>query len=236
MPWTDVSMILLSLVMAGLLVAAATRRSTRTAGTVLLLLAGWLLATAFVARSGALARWDERPPRLVFVPVSAVLVALLARRTAAFRALLAALPRAALIGAQTFRVGVELVLYGLLITGRAPEQVTFAGRNFDVLVGLTAPLLAMAVARGKAGPALVTAWNVCGLGILANTVFTVLTSTPGPLHLPWPGAPLTVLADWPFVWLPAFLAPLAVFLHISSLQQTLPLLRQRPATEVACPH
>jgi|GEM_PF-6363278 len=41
----------------------------------------------------------------------------------------------------------------------------------------------------------------------------------GPLHLSWPGTPFTAIATWPMVWLPAFLAPLAVFLHGVSLQR-----------------
>jgi len=34
---------------------------------------------------------------------------------------------------------------------------------------------------------------------------------------------------WPLVWLPAFLAPLAVLLHVTSIQQAVPLLRGTPA-------
>jgi hypothetical protein len=100
-------------------------------------------------------------------------------------------------------------------------QVTFEGRNFDILVGLTAPVAAWLVARRLASPAAVLCWNLAGLAVLANTIGTVATSVPGPLHLAWPGEPFTALAEWPLVWLPAFLAPLAVLLHIFSLRQTL---------------
>ncbi|RKI05803.1 hypothetical protein D7Y13_21655 [Corallococcus praedator] len=58
-----------------------------------------------------------------------------------------------------------------------------------------------------------------GLAVLANTIFTVATSAPGPLHLDWPGVPFTAIATWPVIWLPALLAPLAVFLHVMSLCQ-----------------
>lgn len=107
------------------------------------------------------------------------------------------------------------------MAGRAPIQITFEGRNFDVLVGLSAPLVAWLVARRRIGPKGAIAWNAVGLSVLANTVGTVATSTPGPLHLNWPGAPLTAITSWPIIWLPAFLMPLAVFLHVVSLRQNI---------------
>jgi len=129
------------------------------------------------------------------------------------------------IAAQTFRVGVELALFALHAAGRAPVQITFEGRNFDVLVGLSAPWIGWLVATGRIGTKGALAWNVIGLAVLANTVGTVATSTPGPLHLDWPGAPLTAITSWPIVWLPAFLMPIAVFLHVVSLRQNLRRLR-----------
>ena len=74
------------------------------------------------------------------------------------------------------------------------------------------------------------AWNALGLAVLANTVGTVASSTPGPLHLDWAGAPFTAITTWPIVWLPAFLMPTAVFLHVASLRQNLRRLFTRTAS------
>jgi hypothetical protein len=225
---TDGSMVVLVAGMAALVSLWLARRSRMLALGFLGALGLWLAATAVLANAGVLSDWTARPPRVALLPLAFLATALLLGRTATFRSLVAATPRAWTLLAQTFRVPVELILFALYATGRAPVQITFEGRNLDVLVGLTAPLMAWWVWRRRASPALVVGWNVLGLGILANTVVTVLTSTPGPMHLPWPGAPFTALAAWPLVWLPAFLAPLAVFLHVVSLQQTAPLLlRQR---------
>jgi hypothetical protein len=76
------------------------------------------------------------------------------------------------------------------------------------------------VARRPASAWLVLSWNVLGLCMLVNTIAVAATSTPGPLHLDWPGTPFTEIVRWPLVWLAAFLAPLAVLLHVASLQQT----------------
>ena len=102
------------------------------------------------------------------------------------------------------------------------SQLRHSGRR-------TAPVLAWLVHRQRVTPAAVAVWNVLGLAMLANTIVTVATSIPGPLHRDWPGEPFTALAAWPLVWLPAFLAPLAVFFHIVSLRQTLPLLGRNRA-------
>jgi hypothetical protein len=120
---------------------------------------------------------------------------------------------------MSFRVVVELFLWELFREGRVPVQMTFEGRNFDILVGLSAPVMAWAVARGAVSSRVLTVWNLAGLALLANIVIIANTSAPGPLHLNWQGPPSTFLAEPPWIWLPAFLVPLAFFGHFASLQQ-----------------
>ncbi|HSP18430.1 MAG TPA: hypothetical protein VLQ79_02880 [Myxococcaceae bacterium] len=226
---TDASMVGLVAVMAAHIGRWVARSSRPLAVGVLGARALWLAVTAGLANAGVLSAWTARPPRVPLLAVAALGAALLLGRTATFRGMVDDTPRSWPILAQTFRVPVELILFGLYASGRAPAQVTFEGRNLDILVGLTAPLVAWGVSRERAGAALAVGWNVLGLAVLANTVVTVVTSTPGPLHLDWPGAPFTAIATWPMVWLPAFLAPLAVFLHAVSLQQSASALRRAAA-------
>ncbi len=227
----NVTMVLLTLTMVvvvALGVAAALRRSgdeaevaRRWAWRLAVALLGWLALTTALAATGVLSKWDARPPPLLLLPLTAfvTLVALVSRP--AFGARLTKVPPHWLIAPQSFRVVVELALWGLLLEGRAPKQVTFEGRNLDLLVGLAAPVMAWLVVRGLAGRRAIVGWNLVGLTVLANTIITVVTSVPGPLKLDWPGEPFTAPATWPVVWLPAFLAPLAVFFHVSSLRQAL---------------
>jgi hypothetical protein len=227
--FSDVLMVFLAVSMLTLVsvgVANAARRGGRTAPEArrLALSVGgglvlWLVATAALARAGILAAWTALPPRWPLLPALAFIVIALISRARTTKLFITHTPLHWPIAAQSFRVAVELAIYALHSEGRAPRQITFDGRNFDVFVGLTAPLVAWLVATQRAKPPLVLVWNVAALAVLANTVFTVATSTPGPLHLDWPGAPFTAIASWPVVWLPAFLMPLAVFLHVVSLQQ-----------------
>ena len=210
----DVALVVLVVGMTLLLSIWASRGPPRWAMAVIGTLVVWLGVSVPLARV------------LPVVALGGLGLALLLGRTPAFRGLVRSTPAAWLIALQAFRIGVELVLFGFHATGRAPVQVTFEGRNLDILVGLTAPLVAWWVARGRATPWSVIAWNILGLAVLANTVGVVATSTPGPLHFDWAGAPFTELLRWPLVWLPAFLVPLAVLLHVASLRQVVTLARR----------
>jgi hypothetical protein len=181
----------------------------------------WLGATAALAQSGLLADWSSRPPRWPLLPVTALVTFLLLARTHTFRRLLAEVPPWQLVAIQTFRVGVELAFWRLHAEGIAPIQITFEGRNFDALVGLTAPIVAAGIAAGWVGPKATIVWNLFGLAMLSNAIATLATSTPGPLHLDWSGEPFMAVATWPVVWIPALLAPAAFFLHIVSIGQSL---------------
>ena len=182
-------------------------------------IAGWAALITTVARSGVLSSFDARPPRLMFVVGAAMALFVYTTRRSVVPRLLDAAPRTWLVALQSMRAAIELVLWGLFATGSFPIHLTFEGRNFDVLVGLSAPVVAYAVARGRLGSRGLVAWNVVSLGLLANIVFMAVTTLPGPLHLSWPGVPSTVVTTVPYVLLPGFLVPVALFGHVLSLRQ-----------------
>jgi hypothetical protein len=156
---------------------------------------------------------------VALLPVAVLVTMLLASRTRTFGQLVEVTPPAWPIALQTFRLPVEILLWALFVEGRIPERMTFAGRNFDVVIGLSAPIVAWAVARARLGRAGIVAWNVAGLLLLGNIVVIALRSTPGPFNAGWGGVANTAIAEVPFVWLPAFLVPLALFGHLVSLRQ-----------------
>jgi hypothetical protein len=55
--------------------------------------------------------------------------------------------------------------------------------------------------------------------VLGNIVTIALRSAPGPANAGRGGVPNTAIAEVPFVWLPAFLVPVAVFGHVASLRR-----------------
>jgi hypothetical protein len=69
-----------------------------------------------------------------------------------------AFPHWLIIGMQTFRIGVELLLHRLSVDGLAPRIVTYQGGNIEILIGLSAPLIAWISTRGRRGERVGMIW------------------------------------------------------------------------------
>jgi hypothetical protein len=138
----------------------------------------WILLVLVLAASGVLGQWEWRPPPFVLVVVSiAVLGAVIARSSIGER-LSRGLPLASLVGLQAFRLPLELLMHQTALAGVMPEQMSYSGRNFDIITGITAVLLAIWLRAGRRPRSLVVGWNVMGLFLLANIVTVAVLSTP----------------------------------------------------------
>lgn len=135
------------------------------------------------------------------------------------REILAAIPQQNLIRLQSFRIAVELLLWALYAQNLAPVQMTFEGRNLDILSGLSAPIIAWLVSRGKLSGTGILFWNIICLGLLANIVATAILSMPTPLRAFMNEPANTIVATFPISWLPGLLVPMAYGLHFLSLRQ-----------------
>ena len=170
----------------------------------------YLGVSAGLAASGALADVDARPP-----PAGAMLLAMGAGTVALALSRvgdrLLRLPLAALVGVQSFRIPVEVLLAAAHDAGAVPVEMTWHGLNFDVVSGGTALVLAVWLWRGRPPRWVVAAWNALGLALLAVVVTVAASSAFGLL----PTEPqLTLPVTWPGVWLPAWLVQLALLGHI----------------------
>lgn len=121
---------------------------------------------------------------------------------------------------------VELFIWWAYLDGEIPVQMTFEGRNFDILVGVTAPLVAsLWLKANHERPVLVIVWNILGLLILLNIVVIALLSAPTPMRYFTNDPANTIVADFPWVLLPGVLVVLAVALHLLSLKQMIRMLK-----------
>jgi hypothetical protein len=107
----------------------------------------------------------------------------------------------------------------LLIAELLPIQMSFEGRNFDILAGLTAPVIAYLFKKKILNSTWLKVWNFLCLGLLINIVTIAFLSMPTPLRVFMNEPVNTIVAVFPIVWLPAFLVPLAYTLHLFSLKQ-----------------
>ena len=52
---------------------------------------------------------------------------------------------------QSFRIIVELLIYGAFLEGVFPQRATFEGLNFDILVGISAPVIGWLILKKRIG-------------------------------------------------------------------------------------
>ena len=83
-----------------------------------------------------------------------------------------------LVASQSFRLPLELAMHALVERGIMPVQMSYSGRNFDIVTGATAVIVAVLVKAGHGGRWLVGIWNVLGLALLVNVVTVAIVSTP----------------------------------------------------------
>ena len=179
----------------------------------------WLGFTAALAARGWVGEFDARPPHF-FVLMLPTAIATVALALSPFGARLAGRTGwPALIGFQVFRLPVEWVLASLAGAGIAPPQMTLHGWNFDVLTGLSAPLVAWLAGQDRLGVRGLVAWNALGLALLANVVTIAVLSTPTPLRAFANEPANTFVAAWPWVWLPSFLVPAALLGHLLAFRK-----------------
>lgn len=133
-------------------------------------------------------------------------VVLFASKT--MRTLNAATPPAWLIGLQVYRVLGVMFLWPFLAGGALPALFALCAGIGDVLTGIAAPFVAVAVARNRPGAqARAILWNCFGiLDLVVATATAVLSHS-------------TNVARFPVVIVPLFLGPpLGILAHIYSLR------------------
>lgn len=160
----------------------------------------WLTITALAAAEGLLLDLDAFPPPVVRIAFPSLLIIFVVAFSSVGKRFAAGLSYPQLIGFQIFRLPLEIVLLAYFLEGRIPIEMTFEGRNLDIITALTALLVAPMVARGRAGKGVIWAWNIMGFGLLLNVMYVALATMPGRWRVYTEGPPNTLPFFWPSVW------------------------------------
>ncbi len=185
-----------------------------------LLLSLWMVATGALAWSGYFQETTTLPPRLLLVVMPCFIAALLLIITNRGMRYSQHLNLRNLTLLHMVRIPVELVLYWLFLNKAVPELMTFSGRNFDILSGITAPLMVATCFGGKhvVRKKLLLAWNIICLLLLLNIVINAILSAPFPLQQFAFDQPNIAVLYFPFTWLPAVVVPLVFYSHIAAIR------------------
>jgi hypothetical protein len=120
------------------------------------------------------------------------------------------------------RIFVELVLWWLFLYKYIPQLMTFEGRNFDILAGLTAPFITYyGFVRRKLGNTFKLVWNIICLLLLINIVVNAVLSAPFAFQQFAFDQPNVAVLYFPFVWLPCFIVPVVLFSHLVLIRRLL---------------
>lgn len=186
----------------------------RWTGIAVCIIAAWLGVSTLLAESGILRQFNRTPPPFVLFAFGFTFATTVLALSPLGTRLVKDTGIAWLMAFQAFRIPVELWLHRLYQEGVVPVQMTYSGRNFDIVSGILG--LALGLWAMKAEPPRWAIWlfNLVGLGLLINIVTIAILSAPTPLRQFFNEPANTFVAYWPHVWLPAFLVQAAWFGHL----------------------
>ncbi len=188
--------------------------------TVLYILPAWLALQGFIAYSSFYTNTKGMPPRFMLAVVPAFLGIIVLFATSKGRHFLDSLNLQPLTLLHFARVPVEIVLFWLFIHKAIPEVMTFEGNNFDILSGITAPII-WYLAPNNSNRKLLLVWNIICLCLLLNIVITAVLAAPFNFQQIAFDQPNRAVLYFPFVWLPACIVPLVLVSHLAAIRQLL---------------
>ena len=180
-------------------------------------IAAWFALAVALAKAGFYETTPTSPvpPAIAFGIVVPTLIACSLLALAPARSAIARVPLQWLVGVQAYRVvgGLFLVAWA---QGDMPAEFALPAGIGDVLVGLTAPLVALLIVRRgaeRARPA-VLAWCALGIADLVVAVACGFLTAPSVVQQLALGDPNTAITSYPFVLIPTFAVPASIALHV----------------------
>lgn len=139
-------------------------------------------------------------------------------RSKTLRNLVAQIPLPALVGVQFYRVVGAVFLMAFASRVLPGEFALHAGIG-DVLVGLAAPLIALALLRNAQGArTAAVAWGIAGILDLVAAVAAGFLSSPSIFQVLALDSPNFAISRFPLVLIPTFAVPVSVLLHYFALK------------------
>ena len=197
-------------------------KAHKNANIILIALIIWIIIQTFLTL-GNFYNSDTNtfPPRIFLTGVLPTLVTVLfVFLSKKGRIFMDSLPLKNLTFLNIIRIPVEIGLYYLFVYKTIPEIMTFEGRNFDILAGISAPFIAyFAFKENVIKRKLLLIWNIISLGLLLNIVVNAFLSAPSPLQLFAFDQPNIAILNFPISFLPTVMVPIVLFGHLVSIRR-----------------
>lgn len=175
----------------------------------------WIFFTSTAAVGGFYVNSEAIPPRVFIFGVLPFILVIILFFIFFRKNFIEKLPIKTLVLLSIIRIPVEFVIFRLYQNGLMPEIMTFAGRNFDILSGISAPIIFwLAFRNDRINRTVLLIWNTIALVLLINIVITAALAIPSPFQQIAFEQPNRAVMYFPFIWLPAVVVPIVFFSHL----------------------
>ncbi|MBO9730722.1 MAG: hypothetical protein J7623_18920 [Chitinophaga sp.] len=189
-------------------------RAAHYSKPLLLIIAVWMILQSILGRNNFYII-NTVPPRFLLLAVPPLLLLMMLLAIPAGRRFIDNLHVGTLTLLHTVRIPVEIVLYWLFIHKTIPAVMTFEGRNFDILSGLSAPFIwYWGIVKGRLNKTFLLVWNLACLALLLNIV-AISIHAAASTFTPF------AIGYFPFMLLPGCLVPLVLYSHVAAIRQLL---------------
>ena len=180
----------------------------------------WLAAQAVISITGFYYRnTHAQPPAFLLATLPNMLVILVLFITKRGRTFIDGMNLKVLTILHIIRIPVEIVLLWLCMHKVVPQIMTFEGRNFDILSGISAPFIYYIAFRKETyNKWVLLVWNIICLILLINIVSIAILSAPFAFQRFGLDQPNIAVLYFPYNWLPACVVPVVLLSHLASIR------------------
>jgi hypothetical protein len=217
LPDSLIVIFLLAVILTFLLFINAVKNKPATAVVLVI----WLAVTGILSFKKVFQDTSTIPPRIMVVIVPAIFFIILLLITKSGRRFTDSIDLRRLTLVHIVRIPVEITLFMLSTYKLVPELMTFGGRNFDILSGITAPIVYFICFKNSQlkNRRLLLIWNFICLGLLLNIVINAQLSAPFPFQQFAFDQPNVAILYFPFTWLPCFIVMIVLYSHLAAIRQ-----------------
>ncbi|MEY4935974.1 MAG: hypothetical protein RIS64_2333 [Bacteroidota bacterium] len=194
-------------------------KAANRSNSVLIVLFSWLGIQAVISLLGFYQNSYAMPPRFGFLVLPPVILIITLFVTEKGKQIIDSFDMKMLTIFHIVRIPIEIVLFWLFLNKTVPALMTFEGRNFDILSGLTAPFIYyFGFVKQNLSRNVLLSWNFICIGLLINIVANAALSIASPFQQFGFEQPNIAVLHFPFVWLPGCLVPMVLLAHLVTIR------------------
>lgn len=177
----------------------------------------WSLLHSILAFTGFYKQTDSIPPRFLIVLIPILLVIIFGLTKKRLDWIVQNRNTVLSTYLHTIRFPIEIILFYLFVEKMLPELMTFEGRNFDILAGISAPIIGILWSKKMIGRFTMIVWNFFGLLLILFVFGNGILSSELPIQLFGFEQPTIAPNYFPFVLLPATVVPIVIYTHLTDI-------------------